>query len=428
MKKLFSLALVLVMLLGTVPFASADEEVTLVFMNLASYSKEMNLLAERYYEETGVKVIVEDYAFGDLINTIEVKIGTGSKDYDILSLDVPLISSYARRGMLADLSPYFAEEDTAKFLPAAVDASTYEGKLYAAPLNTSSMVLYFNTKLLTEAGVDLTELENSTAENRITWERLAEITEEALKVLDPDGSKGILGMDFSQVTKVYQMNQLPNSMGGVQVDETGLSLEGVLNSEPYIKALNWYQDQVEKGVCSRGISSSEIASYFYSGKMLFFIAGTEAPKNCENNGMTDLGIAYCPAFEGYEDKVATPTGSWHYGVNGNSQNVEEAAKFVKWLTCTDEITEQFYSMRNNFTAYIPLLNKIAADENTGEQMKIAIWEAQNTAYPRALTPAYNEYSAILDAVWSDVRNGEDVEETIEWAIEEFASQTIKYNK
>ena len=37
-----------------------------------------------------------------------------------------------------------------------------------------------------------------------------------------------------------------------------------------------------------------------------------------------------------------------------------------------------------------------------------------------------EYSSVINSVWSDTRNGEDVEETIEWAIEEYAAQTIKY--
>ena len=41
---------------------------------------------------------------------------------------------------------------------------------------------------------------------------------------------------------------------------------------------------------------------------------------------------------------------------------------------------------------------------------------------------YNEYSSVINSVWMDTRNGEDVEETIEWAIEEYAAQTIKYKK
>lgn len=86
----------------------------------------------------------------------------------------------------------------------------------------------------------------------------------------------------------------------------------------------------------------------------------------------------------------------------------------------------FYTLRNSFPAYNPLLEKLNASDDTSKQMKISIYEAQNTAYPRALTPAFNEYSSVINSVWMDTRNGEDVEETIEWAIEEYAAQTIKY--
>ena len=31
-------------------------------------------------------------------------------------------------------------------------------------------------------------------------------------------------------------------------------------------------------------------------------------------------------------KLLPPTGSWHFGVNANSQHSEEASEFVRWLT------------------------------------------------------------------------------------------------
>ena len=428
MKKLISLLLAVMMLASMASFAAAKEEKTLVFISQAAWKDQMQVLCDRYYEETGVKVVLENYSFNDMINTIEVKISTGSTDYDILFVDVPLVSSYARRGMLADLSPYFTEEDRAKLVTAAVEASTYEGKLYASPMANSSQVLYYNTKLLEDAGIDLAELEAYSTDNRITYERLVEIAEQALKVLDPDGTQGMIGFDFQQVDRVYQMNQLPNSMGGVQVSEDGYSLDGVLNTEPWKKALTWYQEQVKKGICSRGITASELPNYFYSGKLIFMLGTTEMVANFVKKDMTTYAYTASPAFKGYEDKVATATGSWHVGVSGYSQNTEEAAKFVKWITCTDEATEMFYDLRGMIPTYVPLLDKLANDENTVGWMKLAITESKTTAYPRALTPAFNEYSSVINSVWSDTRNGEDVEETIEWAIEEYAAQTIKYKK
>lgn len=72
-----------------------------------------------------------------------------------------------------------------------------------------------------------------------------------LDVLDPDGTNGIFGFDFQQVSRVYQMNPLANSMGGLNIGKDGFTLEGVLDSEPWIKSLTWYQDMVNSGLSTR---------------------------------------------------------------------------------------------------------------------------------------------------------------------------------
>ena len=61
-------------------------------------------------------------------------------------------------------------------------------------------------------------------------------------------------------------------------------------------------------------------------------------------------------------------------------------------------------------------------------MKIAAYEAANTAVPRAVTPVFGEYSTALDQAWEDVRNGADVEEALENAIDQYNSATASYEK
>ena len=98
MKKLISLLLAVMMLASMASFAAAEDEKTLVFMNQGAWNDAMTAMVDKYYEETGVKVVLENYSFNDLINTVEVKIGTGSTDYDILSIDVPLVAVFMGEG------------------------------------------------------------------------------------------------------------------------------------------------------------------------------------------------------------------------------------------------------------------------------------------------------------------------------------------
>lgn len=426
MKKFVALLLTLLMALSLTPSFAAEQE-EILFLTQAAWVNYFDPIIARYEELTGVKVIQEAYSFNDLLNVIEVKIGTGSKEYDVISVDVPMVYSYGNRDLLWDMSGCFTEEELATMLPAAIEASTYEGKLLAAPICNSSQLLWYNDKLLREAGIDMAELESYTTDNRITYERVVEICREALAVLDPDHTKGIYGLDFQQVDRVYQMNMVANSMGGAQIDETGYSLDGVLNTQEWIDALTWYQGIVEEGIATRGITASELPNYFYSDKLLFMIGVTDVEKSAQRNNMTWYGYTAAPAFAGKEDMVKTSTGSWHYGVSALSEKKEAAADFVKFITC-GEGAVMMYEQQNMLPAYIPLLEELKASEDTPGFIKIAIEESMTTALPRALTPAFNEYSAVLNAVWSDTRNGEDVEETIEWAIEEYAAQTVKYAK
>ena len=50
---------------------------------------------------------------------------------------------------------------------------------------------------------------------------------------------------------------------------------------------------------------------FTSGKTLFFIGGTWWA-NLESADGFEWNYTYCPAFEGYENSVATPTGCLLY--------------------------------------------------------------------------------------------------------------------
>lgn len=70
--------------------------------------------------------------------------------------------------------------------------------MYAAPENTSCQELYYNKTLLEEAGIELPE---NDAEHRLTYEQVADMAKQAQEALDPDGSKGIIGLDFQQVSR-----------------------------------------------------------------------------------------------------------------------------------------------------------------------------------------------------------------------------------
>ena len=377
---------------------------------------------EAYEEATGTHVEAEFYSFDDLFQVIETRSATGHADFDVMSVDVTYVAKYGSSGYLEPLDQYFTDEEKAEWDEASYQAGVWDDTMYAAPMNTSTQELYYNKTLLDEAGITLPE---NDAENRLTYEEVADLARQALDVLDPDGSKGMIGFDFQQVSRVYQMNMLPNSLGGANIGEDGYSLDGVINTEPWIEAMTWYQDLVNDGIASRGYDADQLPDQFYAGNMIFMMGGTWTP-----TGMTcddEIGVTYAPCFEGHEDQVATATGSWYFGINSNSKNKDAAADFVKYFTL-GEGSDMWLEINGDVPSRLDKQEEIANDPEASQDMKIAAYEAANTAVPRAVTPVFGEYSTALDQAWEDVRNGADVEETLNNAIQQYDAATASYQQ
>ncbi len=378
-------------------------------------------ILEEFEKETGIHVNAEFYSFNDLFEVIETKSASGTTDFDVMSVDVTYVSKYGSSGYLEPLDSFFTEEEKKEWTDAAYSAGCWEDIMYAAPENTSTQILWYNKTLLDEAGITVPE---NDGENRLTYEQIAELAKQGLEKLDPDGSKGLIGFDFQQVSRVYQMNMLPNSMGGANIGEDGFSVDGVINSDAWINSVTWYQNLVKEGIASQGYDADQLPEYFYAGKMLFMVGGTWTPTSMTSED--EIGYTYAPCFEGYEDKAATSTGSWYFGVNSNSKQKEAAAEFIKYFTL-GEGNDMWLEINGDMPCRVEKLEEIMADDSDyAGYLKIGAYEAQNSAVARAVTPAFGEYSTILDLTWEDVRNGADVKEALDSAVSKINAATAAY--
>ena len=425
-RRLMALALAGLMTAAIGAGVNAQETVTLKWVSQGvgetGWEGKTVPILEAYEAATGVHIEAEFYSFNDLFEVIETKCAGGNADFDVMSVDVTYVSKYGLSGYLSPLDEYLTEDDIAKWDSASYAAGVWDGVTYAIPENTSAQVLWYNKTLLDEAGIEIPE---NSAEDRLTYDEVAALAKEALDKIDPDGSRGLIGFDFQQVSRIYQMNMLPNSMGGANISENGFSLDGVVNTEPWINAMKWYQGLVNDGIASQGYDADQLAEQFYTGKCIFMIGGTWTANNilCED----EFDCTYAPCFEGYEDQVATSTGSWYFGINSQSENKDVAADFIKFFTL-GEGSDMWLEINGDVPSRLDKQAEMADNENSPKQMKIAAYEAANTAYPRAVTPAFGEYSTILNTAWEDVRNGADVEETLNYAVEEFASAVASYEQ
>ncbi len=382
--------------------------------------------AEQFEKETGVKVEFETYPFDQFFEVIEVKLGSNSKGIDIIEVDVPMIAAYTYRDYIAPLDEYFTEEEKAKYVDSALESSTVDGKLMAPPIDNSSQLLYYNKDLLDMAGIPYP---SEDPKDRLTWEEIEEMSVKVMDAAKENGQDGIWGLTFEQISRPYQMLALPQSLGGKAIGDDGFTVEGIMNSEPWIKAGQFYYDiHNTLNISPKGTQQSENNQMFSSGKTAFHVGGKWYINQIGNDSL-NWGYAPHPYFE--EGEPVTATGCWHIGVTKNSENKDIAAEFVKSMSLGYG-NDQWMEYQGSVPARIDLVEKIAEDPKYEEfpysAQKLAAYEVQNTAIPRPVTVGYREYDSTFNTCFEDIRNGMKPEDALNNAVSQLTASLAKYRE
>ncbi len=434
MRQLRFATLFLVLLLASASlFAGGNAEavdegpvtITFAITGAGVWEEPMGEIVDAYNaSRDDITVEVEYYAHSDYFPTINLRLGSESDDYDIIGVDVPFVAPYVYQEWLQPLDDYFTEAEINEYVPSAREAGSWDGQFYAPPLQTSLVLLWYNTGLLQEAGLEMPEMG---VENRITWEELAEIAREGVNRLDPDGSRGISGIDFEQVSRIYQIGTLVNNLGSPVLGEDGLTADGVVNGPEWTRAMEFYQTLFESGISRRGTTPVQNQDQFVAGNTFFYVANGRLRNAAIAKGMVmeNLAAAPHPVFEGYEDSAAAGTGSWHVGVSAFSRYPEAAADFVKYLT-QGPGHPMWIESSGASPATRTGLERMTNEADVMPFREIIAYDLANVAYPRAITPAYSEFQTIIEATMEDIRNGAVVAEALDSAVDQLEDQIAKY--
>lgn len=402
---------------------SAPGEVTIKWLRLAEWSgADPSILETFEAEHPGIKVEVEEIPFSELVSQINLRFGADDDSIDVVSVDVPLVSSYGYRGWLLPLNGLFSEDELADFLPAALAAGTYKGDLLAAPVSTSTQLLYYNKEAFDAAGVT-----PPGQDERWTWEQVADAAQK-VQTVGEDGQVDVWGFQWEQTTAPYQLLPLIGSLGGKYIGDDGLTVQGVVNSQPWIDAATFYYDMFNTyGVSPQGDAVSG-PDLFVNGNLAMLVAGPWQIANFADNANFEWGVSRHPYFEGHE--IATATGSWHLGVNSLSKHPDEAKEFVRWLS-TGEGAEMWWRVgSHDFPAQKSVLAMFATSDEFNEPPmsfnRVAADEATVNPVPRPVTVGYLEYDQIFRNTFQDIRTGTDPTEALNTMADRLESEMAKY--
>src|SRR5699024_11066252 len=136
--------------------SNGDGDAQLSFVAYSNYEEPLNAVIEEFEaDHPNISVELELYPITDLTESIEIKMGSKSEDVDLLFTDSPLTANYALKGYLEPLDDLIDSDVKELWDETALEGVMYDDHLVAAPLNSSSQVLYINEDIFKEKGVDI---------------------------------------------------------------------------------------------------------------------------------------------------------------------------------------------------------------------------------------------------------------------------------
>jgi multiple sugar transport system substrate-binding protein len=110
-------------------------------------------LIEDFTHATGIKVNQTIVQYNQRLNKIQTAV-QGGGDFDVVQMDTVWTARFAAAGWVEDLTSRLTDAIKQDVPAAVLGAVTYKDKVYGMPLFNSAKHLFYNAKLLQEAGFD----------------------------------------------------------------------------------------------------------------------------------------------------------------------------------------------------------------------------------------------------------------------------------
>lgn len=335
---------------------------------------------------------------------------------DVLTVDGPNVAAYAANGIIQELAP-IPEDELSIYLDSIIEQGTYQDKLYALGAMESSVGLYYNKDILQKAGVEVPDMDHPW-----TWSQFLEVCAKCKPICDEIGGY-VIDMSFpvGEAT-IYYFAPMFWSNGGDMVDDSGLNVDGVFNSELNAEAVDFLKEILAKGF----MSPVKVEDLFESGRAAFKFDGAwEVNTIYENYPDVSLGVAPYIVSDDWDGERYTPTGSWAYAASTASRDIEGATKLVQWMSGIEAGTYLWEDTKTFPSTYEAFATSDVFETDPNYK---ALYEQLSTyGHPRPKTPVYPQVSSSFQQVLEDsVITGREAQATLDLMIPKIDAKLKRY--
>lgn len=345
---------------------------------LLTYSKEKTVLYEcldEFTEKTGIELDIQYMPLGDMRKQINIMV-TGNSLPDVLDVDTTDTYTYAKMGILADITDKVTTElDTDKYFQDVLSFSQVDGKYYGLPFTSNNLCLYYNQELFEKAGIEAPPT---------TWEELKEDCAKLKEI----GVYGFAASAGQNTDTPFHFMPFVWQAGGKSGEEFDTGSEGAQ------KALTFYKELLDAGYMPKEIASynaADISNQFTAGNIAMMIDGPWRLASVTKDAGFEFNTAILPAGEG---GVASVLGGHNFAVVDND-NIDISWEFIKFMN-SPEIMEK-YSVAEN---YIPSRQDVATKSDYFKSGPISTFATM--AADAKIKPAEN-FSKLNDIMIEEVQ-------------------------
>ncbi|MGB5493329.1 MAG: extracellular solute-binding protein [Sedimenticolaceae bacterium] len=323
---------------------------------------------------------------------------------DVLEFDGPFLFNYAWQGRLQSLDGLLAVETQQDLLPSISQQGRYLGRLYGVGTFDSGLGIYARRSALQAADIRIP------SDPQDAWD--AGEFGAILKTLaerDADGMVLDLKLNYAGEWFTYAFSPLLQSAGGDLIDRsTYQSADGVLNGSSSVAAMTALQDWFSGGYVDPNLDDAA----FVSGRVAFSWAGHwEYARYAAALG-DDLVLLPLPDFG---QGSRTGQGSWVWGITKDSEDPQAAARWLEFLLQPAEVL-----IMATANGAVPANQAaVARSPLYGRDGPLRLFTRQllgGLSVPRPQTPAYPVITSAFQQAFRDIRNGADVQATLDAAV------------
>ncbi|MEA4908534.1 MAG: sugar ABC transporter substrate-binding protein [Anaerolineaceae bacterium] len=358
--------------------------------------------AAQFYEETGIKVTVEQIAYSEMHNKIVVDVSSEGGVYDMFATTNYWLPEFYDGGWVIDQQQYldnpalynsdFQLDDVSQSL---LDANRIDGALLAMPWKFNSQFLYYRTDLLDAAPTN--------------WDEMLE----AAQANTNDSTVGIsLALSKTSIMDVY-LNLLYQNGGtllsedlktcNLDSDEAREALEYLIELSQYTTdgAINNHWDETAAIFAQGGAAMAPVVNTQ--------VGNVVSP---DKSMVSDsVGFAELPG----KVTSAAASNTWGIAITRNSKNPEAAFLFIQYLMQPDHIKELVAATEGST---IPVRGSLLTDADFSTSYPwfdvmnaIATTPGHAYAYPMS-----TQTTAIMEVLAGHVQNAIIGAETVDDAL------------